>query len=135
MDPKQFTMTRRRLLRGTLMSAASYTLSGCCLRRRLFPPCEATPESAFPKLTIDAHCHIFNGSDLDMKKFLGDIVFKEKGIPEPISGAAAAILQDLVWGGAATGDEELRLLQNLGGCGTGSARNDLLKRHRAKKYH
>jgi predicted TIM-barrel fold metal-dependent hydrolase len=70
----------------------------------------ATPPSVPPNspLTIDVHCHIFNGTDLQIEKFLGDVTF-----PTWWAKAAGEILEQVNWTTAPSGDEEKVKLEEL----------------------
>lgn len=67
------------------------------------PPDKTSPGP----LTIDVHCHIFNGTDLQVKDFLSDT---DQGFGSP---EILAIAQEIVWGIGTTGDIELRALKGL----------------------
>ena len=66
--------TRRRLLLGGAIAAADLSLAGCHpypLRIATPPP----PSVMNSPLTIDVHCHIFNGTDLPVREFLTERVW------------------------------------------------------------
>ena len=88
--------------------------------------------SATP-LTIDTHCHIFNGSDLQAKEFIARVVSNEKGVVGVVTEAVGEIIQVLEWGNAPTADEEMSVLQEL------SKANDsdlgaVVEKHRSNRY-
>ncbi len=103
--------SRRSVLAGLGASALSLALEGCL---RKAPPFSANcPSSPHPSedLTIDAHCHIFNGSDLQAAGFL--IKIQEHGQGGEAVKIAAELLQDLAWSNAPSGREELRVLKHM----------------------
>jgi predicted TIM-barrel fold metal-dependent hydrolase len=59
-------------------------------------------------LTIDVHCHIFNGTDLQIEEFLGDVVF-----PTWWGKAAGEILRVVNWSLAPQGVDEKAKLESL----------------------
>ena len=98
------------------------------------PPCPAAPSLEPPLLTIDAHCHIFNGSDLQVKDFFKYVAWNEKGVLAPVSAAVGAVLEDLVWEGGPNGDDELHMLRKFETCISELTRRSLIKRHHDKGY-
>src|SRR5215467_5932543 len=134
--PNDVSLTRRQLLKVAVLSATSPLLSGCWpFTRRPPSPCHVIPPNLQGQpLTIDAHCHIFNGSDLEVKDFFDKVAWNEKGILGVVSKAVGAILEDLVWTGAPTGDEELALLAKFEACLSEPKRSDLIKQHHEERY-
>lgn len=98
------------------------------------PPCQTVLNPQSRLLTIDAHCHIFHGSDLEVKDFFNKIVWNEKGIMAPVSEAVSAVLQDLAWTVAPDGDQELTMLDKFEACLGESAKRALIKRHHDERY-
>lgn len=128
-------LTRRQLLKVAALSSASPLFSGCWpFTRRPKSPCQVAPPNLGQPLTIDAHCHIFNGSDLDAKDFFDKVVLNEKGILGVVSHAIGAILQDLVWTGAPSGDDELAMLAKFAGCPSETQKSALIKQHHDERY-
>lgn len=130
------SFTRRQLLKAAIFSAASPLLSGCWpFTRRPSSPCHiAPPNLQGQPLTIDAHCHIFNGSDLEVKDFFDKVAWNEKGILGVVSEAIGAILQDLAWNNAPNGDKELALLAQFEACLNEPKRSALIKQHHDDQY-
>src|SRR5258708_5784995 len=90
--PVQKYLTRRVLLKGAALTAANSFLSGCWLTKHPVSPCQIAPLSIQGKLlTIDAHCHVFNGSDLQVEDFFKRIVWNEKGVLGSVSAAVGAL--------------------------------------------
>ena len=124
MDEDLLSPARRSLLRLAALAAVSSALSGCGLLLTKRPtiicrtPTEV-PEPQYPQLTIDTHCHIFNGSDLQVKEFFDRVVSHEKGLSGDVVGVFADLLQDLEWSGAPDGNEELVVLGELKKCSNG----------------
>lgn len=64
-------MDRRGFLRfGAVMTTG--LAGGCAWAERPIPGDDSGPEIDL----IDAHCHVFNGSDLPMVRFVTQVVFK-----------------------------------------------------------
>ncbi len=136
MTRADISLSRRLVLKTAALSVASSFMTGCWpyTRHPLAPPCQSAPSPASSKLTIDAHCHIFNGSDLDVKDFFNKVAWNEKGIMAPVSDAVAAILEDLAWSTAPNGEQELAMLDKFKGCLSESARRSLIKHHHDARY-
>jgi predicted TIM-barrel fold metal-dependent hydrolase len=122
--------TRRRLLLGGAIAAADFTLSGC----HPYPlqlPTPPPPSVMASPLTIDVHCHIFNGTDLPVYNFLTEAF----AVPEP----EAALARDVVQLAGVTGTVEKNDLQEKLGQGTPAAAagriHDHIHRQRQQTYH
>jgi predicted TIM-barrel fold metal-dependent hydrolase len=104
--------TRRTLLQGAATLTIGSLLEGCTRQLRIVTGSPVAPPS-FPStpLTIDCHCHIFNGTDLQVAQFVSRAAFHTKGVLEELVAAGAEILQELVWHLAPTGDDELEALK------------------------
>ena len=109
------TLSRRTLLSNTAIVAAATSLSGCCnhhttsiLKPVGLPPVGKTDQG----LLIDAHCHIFNGSDLPVKEFIARVVLAEPGIPQELKNVAGELVRLLALP-APCGDQELGFLKQL----------------------
>src|SRR5215813_5958920 len=76
MDP-----ARRAFLQAGAGGLMTLALPGCCLLRprQLTPFCPNDPDiaSATTPLTVDVHAHIFNGTDLQVKRFIELVVDKQ----------------------------------------------------------
>jgi hypothetical protein len=113
--------SRRKLLRLAALATASSVLSGCralltkrpTVISRILPE---NPEPKYPSLTIDTHCHVFNGSDIQAKGFFERVVKPEKGLSADLVDVFSDVLQDLEWSGAPDGNEELVVLSELKKC-------------------
>lgn len=105
-------LSRRHFLAAGAITASDLLLNGCCHHgMQIFKTGTlATPPGvpASSPLTIDVHCHIFNGTDLQIENFLGDVTF-----PTWWGKAAGEILQLVNWNLAPTGDEEKTKLKEL----------------------
>jgi predicted TIM-barrel fold metal-dependent hydrolase len=93
-------------------------LTGCSWlfrRRDLHPVCPTAPEVSFPggPLTIDAHCHVFNGTDLQVEEFLSRVAIKQGGALGYAAKVIGDILENLAWKYAPSGDEELARLYEV----------------------
>lgn len=109
------TSKRRAILLGAASLAAG-ALAGCCwLRRPLRPVCPRSPEVSDLQtaLTIDAHCHVFNGTDLQIREFLSRVLVNQDGTLGEIVRLLAGLLEQVNWSTAPTGETELRELKNI----------------------
>ena len=109
--------TRRGALKA-LVTTALAPLSGCCLFLRpkdLQPVCSNAPVVSYPggPLTIDAHCHVFNGTDLQVQEFLSRVAVKQGGVLGFAARAIGELLENLAWEYAPSGDEELKDLEQV----------------------
>lgn len=109
--------SRRHALRLALAGALIPT-TGCSwlLRRKdLQPICPNAPEVSFPggPLTIDAHCHVFNGTDLQVEEFLSRIAVKQGGLLGAAARALGDLLESLAWKYAPSGEHELDRLTEV----------------------
>lgn len=109
-DPRRFALK-------ALVASSLSPLSACCLLRPkdLQPVCPNAPTVSYPSgpLTIDAHCHVFNGTDLQVKEFLSRIAVKQEGVLGFATHAIGELLENLAWEHAPTGDEELKALEQV----------------------
>jgi hypothetical protein len=74
-------VTRRRFLKSLSVSVTSAGLSGCRIKYPVLAAGALAPAqkaAAMGPLTIDTHCHIFNGTDIQLKMFLEKI---QKNLP------------------------------------------------------
>jgi hypothetical protein len=107
---------RRRLLALAASLSATAALGGCSLFvRKPTPVCPNAPEVSRPEgpLTIDAHCHVFNGSDLQINEFVRRTLGRQKGLLGIGARAAAPILERIGWSVAPSGSTELKMLSTL----------------------
>jgi len=115
-DSRDFSKMRRAML-GVVAAAGVSSLAGCAswFRREPRPVCPQLPEVSFPEgpLTIDAHCHVFNGTDLQVRDFLSKVAVKQGGGLGVGANALGSILQALVWSFAPDGKTELEALKGM----------------------
>lgn len=113
---ERFREQRRQLL-SLLAVASAGLMSGCslCARREVQPICPTSPEVSFPSgpLTIDAHCHVFNGTDLQVKEFFSKVAVRQGGALGFGAQVLGSILRTIAWGSAPSGEAELRELRSL----------------------
>ncbi|MFJ2682459.1 hypothetical protein ACIOYV_01815 [Pseudomonas sp. NPDC087342] len=128
-------LTRRQTLTCALIYAAS--LSGCCLiRPSPRPMCPTSPEVSYPNgpLTIDAHCHVFNGTDLQVADFISKVAIHQKGIFGVGAKALGGLLKEIAWGVAPSGEAELhelvRVNQELVLCQTTQVSERIVRMYR-----
>lgn len=120
-------LNRRQALVTALLGI--WALSSCSwlMRRPLRPICPLSPEVSLPggPLIIDAHCHVFNGTDLQVATFLSKVAVRQDSAMGAGAIALGDILQHIVWTLAPDGDQELKALANidaaLQSCVTGNA--------------
>jgi len=80
------------------------------------PVCMPATTQAIPtELIIDAHCHVFNGTDLPVAPFLKRVVNENREVPAAVMDLIADVLQTAVWGSAPGAAEERRAARIL--CG------------------
>lgn len=105
-------LTRRSVLFGAGSLIASAPLSGCgFLTRTPSPLCPWDPrrtDRALP-LTIDAHAHLFNGSDLQIGDFFRLVLLRDL----ELLGGLGDILQGIAWSTAPNGAAELVALDRI----------------------
>lgn len=112
MKPMDANPVMRRLALKGVFAGALMATAGCGTlfrRKDLQPVCPNDPMVSHPAgpLTIDAHCHVFNGTDLQVKAFLSRVAVKQDGALGFASNALGSLLENLAWEYAPTGDEEL----------------------------
>lgn len=117
MKVNQQASIQRRHLMGLAAAAATGSLTGCAglFRRDALPVCPNSPEVSFPDgpLTIDAHCHVFNGTDLQVKEFFSRVAVRQGGFLGFGAKALGSMLQQLAWTTAPCGSDELSKLREL----------------------
>jgi hypothetical protein len=92
--------SRRNFLAGATLATADLALTGCRHAYLLRPP---TP--ALRPLTIDVHCHIFNGTDLPVVPFLKNVF----DVRDDEAEAVATLIKDA----GVPGNKELPRLDKL----------------------
>ncbi len=107
---------RRRFIQSALSLAALAFVgagTGGCRGRLVKPPGCLPYQRPDGRVVIDAHCHIFNGSDLQVAGFVNQVGL---GMPDlsPLN-LIGDIVQTLAWELAPTADEELRWLRRRRG--------------------
>jgi len=111
------SLTRRALLQAGAGSLLALALPGCCLLRPrpLGPFCSNDPAIANPgtPLTVDVHAHIFNGTDLQVKRFIELVVSKQSDTFAQGAKILGGALQDLAWERAPTARQEQAALRDL----------------------
>jgi predicted TIM-barrel fold metal-dependent hydrolase len=122
---------RRRFLFGSAALVGAGGLGGCAsVVSAIQPICPNDPATTDPNapLTIDVHTHVFNGSDLQIKAFMRDILH----VP-----GVGDILQEIGWETAPTGRDEIAELQKIrfapADCKAGMF-TSLIEQHRQKQY-
>lgn len=117
MDFVRSNVTSRRAVLKALASGAAAPLSGCSLfePRHAVPVCPTSALVSYPAgpLTIDAHCHVFNGTDLQVKEFFRRVAVHQGGFLGFLANSLGDLLQALAWEHAPSGDEELKVLSEI----------------------
>ena len=130
MNTNEQSVSRRKLLQLAGIGASLTTMPGCWwtkgLSCKLPPPLDSAP------LLIDAHCHIFNGTDIQAKEFLSRVATHLHGVAQDAVDTAANALQDLAWSEAPTGKEELAMLAKV--CGGQIFDKKHREKHRQASY-
>ncbi|MFC0251745.1 hypothetical protein [Massilia consociata] len=119
-------MKRRVLLKAGMLAGAA-SLGGCCWLkpRDPVPYCPTGSMVSAPdgRLTIDAHAHVFNGTDLPVEPFFRLVLAREAGLPGAIAGLIGELLQAVAWNVAPGAQRELAMLDKLrpelAACGDG----------------
>lgn len=117
MENVEHVSSTRRLAVQSALAAILASTAGCaCLfRRDLSPICPTAPEVSYldGPLTIDAHCHVFNGTDLQVKEFLSRVAVGQGGMLGSAARALGELLEQLAWEVAPSGDAELQKLNEV----------------------
>ncbi len=108
----------RRLALKAAVAGSLVPVTGCSwlLRRRsLQPVCPNAASVSYldGPLTVDAHCHVFNGTDLQIKAFFSRIATRQAGLLGFAAQALGDLLENLAWRNAPSGDEERARLGQL----------------------
>lgn len=99
------SIARREFLTGAAGVALTANLGGCVLRPpQPFCPNDPTLSDPTTPLTIDAHAHLFNGSDIPVNEFLTKI----DNVP-----GIGVILDELSWSVVPSGADEIVELEKL----------------------
>lgn len=107
----------RRAFLALAAALSASSLTGCFpwLRRPPSPVCPEAQEVSYLEgpLTIDAHCHVFNGTDLQVKEFLSKVAVQQRGALGEGARSLGGILQELAWWLAPDGGAELKALRSI----------------------
>ena len=109
-------MDRRQFLNAIAVSGVGTLLPGCALLRcppRAICPNDPKFSRLAAELTIDAHAHVFNGSDLQIRQFINRVVINQDSTLGQIAKPLSSFLQALAWTGAPDGRSELKKLEEL----------------------
>lgn len=101
--------SRRDLILAGLAGTA--TLLGGCSRRLIKPPRCDNYDSPDGAVIVDAHCHIFNASDLQVAGFINQVKLKTPDI-SPLS-IIGHLVQSIGWTIAPSAEEELNWLKSI----------------------
>lgn len=106
-----FDPRRRRFIAG-MASWAAAGLSGCTMPD--IHLCESSISDLSLPLGIDVHSHVFNGTDLQIGEFFGQVVANSVGSElQGIVTAVGSLLQDINWHTAPRASEEIGRLAGL----------------------
>ena len=103
---RTFSSQRRLFLESAALASGGLFLTGCVRR---IPGGALPPPDRTQPLTIDIHCHIFNGTDLQMQSFITDIYDNEPGAAK-VPPDIAQMLQNFDWKKAPDGAAEQRAI-------------------------
>jgi len=128
--------SRRRFVATAAGTVISSFLPGCCrLHPHPLPSCALASPLVAPSqhaLAIDVHSHVFNGTDLQVQKFI------ELNVSLPydsdLKKIFGEVIQGLTWTLAPTACEEYEALGSLASCGQVSARDVRISHHREQGY-
>lgn len=104
-------MVHRRTFLSMALSAAALSFVNACQRRLIKPP--VCPHYNPPHLTrvVDAHCHIFNGSDLQVAGFINQVKLGGRPVPDrSLLGVIGNLIQSTAWRYAPSAEDELQWL-------------------------
>lgn len=104
-------ITRRQVLTTIGCLGANLGTSACSIPLTPFCPTDPTISDPSTPLTIDAHTHVFNGSDLQIYGFFARILAANNSSFQGFG----ELLQELGRDFAPTADEEIAELQRIGG--------------------
>jgi predicted TIM-barrel fold metal-dependent hydrolase len=102
-------MQNRRTFLKSVMSITAATFVSGCHRRLIRPPQCPHFDQPDDQLVVDAHCHIFNASDLQVAGFINQVKLKLPDVT--ILGAMGHLVQQYGWAYAPDANEELRWLR------------------------
>lgn len=114
-ETRSFSPGRRQVFRyaAAALGASCFPSLGCWPHKpvAVWPK---SPEVSFPDgpLTIDAHCHVFNGTDLRVREFISMVAVRQGGALGEAAKVLGSLLQSLTWL-APTGEEELVELERI----------------------
>jgi hypothetical protein len=119
-------LTRRQMIHGALATGAT-SLGGCAtFVSPITAFCPDDPRISDPNslLTIDTHCHVFNGTDIPVERYITLV----QGLTTPILKYLGEILQEVSWETAPTGAQEISVLRQINqllsaGCRPGEFEN------------
>jgi hypothetical protein len=100
------SFSRRRLINSTALISAGAFLNACVRR---IPTGGLPPSNSVAPLTIDVHCHFFNGTDLQMEKFIEHV--QNATGEHPGDAALAPLAQSIDWKFAPNGKSEMHALR------------------------
>ena len=130
--------SRRQLLINGITAGGAAFLWGCCRIHRVavpfcgsLVPTEAASTDA--SLTIDCHCHVFNGTDLQVAQFIK--LNASLAFDQTLKELAGDLLQDLTWTFAPTGCDEYKELGELARCSNASFVGQRVDVHRDTAFH
>ena len=110
-------MDRREFIKGVSTGAVSIPIAGCLSLKRP-NPCP-TFQSQIPSnsgLLIDVHSHFFNGSDLQVGKFISQVKGRHFVDWAWLREVAGSLLQAIAWWRAPGAKDELDFLLSLQNC-------------------
>lgn len=116
MQHRQDVDLRRRAALVSALAIGASSLGSCSFwPRRPVPTCPSVPDISLPSgpLTIDAHCHVFNGTDLQITEFFSKVAVQQDSALGAGARVLGSLLQELAWSVAPGGQEELAELGKI----------------------
>lgn len=109
-------LTRRSLLKSGVMVGGAM-LGGCCwLQPRdpgIFCPGGNGLNAHGGRLTIDAHTHVFNGTDLPIEPFFRLVLARKTDLPGGVARVIGQLLQAVAWEVAPDAQEEMAAIKSM----------------------
>jgi hypothetical protein len=104
---KSFSRSKRLFLHSAALTTGSLFLNGCV---RHIPTGRLPAANLSLPLTIDVHCHFFNGTDIQLERFIKKVPDANEGNLVAID--AAPLLENINWALAPKGKSEMKKLRS-----------------------
>lgn len=104
---RSFSPSRRLFLHSAALTASGCFLNGCV---RHIPTGRLPAVNLSAPLTIDVHCHFFNGTDIQLERFIQKVPDANEG--NLVAVDAAPLVEKINWAVAPKGKSEMKKLQS-----------------------